>query len=447
MLLMNSQVWLFVLICCIPLGGIRAEGYAVIKGKAEAGGELTEMQLMVVANGVPVKYAGTTIASTGSFAFMFEPGEAGFYYLYDGQEYYRIYVEAGKEINVSFEAGQWHFSEGCGAENQLLGQWRNREQILKSYRKDVPYAAFFPRFDSVRLETALWLNQVKIENQGFLSQLKTVVELDLLNDFVSYVGKCQQAYESEEQQSGYYQQIIKRFPVEDESLLGQPYGMEVIRKYFNYKESYVFRNRGYTLDQKLAELVSPLIKAEFVLTEVDTGSFESFCEYERKYFPLLLNDNQRFRMRHAKGRPFASLQSGKRASNFIFPDTSGRMGSMADFEGKYKYIDIWATWCAPCKAEIPYLQKLEAEFAGQDIEFISISIDKNRKKWEEYVRTQGLGGTQLWAGDWKNLPEELHVGSVPRFLLINRQGNWVDTNAARPSDPALRKLLKNLLKK
>lgn len=447
MLLMNSRVWLFVLICCIPLGWAKAEGYAVVKGRTEARNGLAEMQLMVVENGVPVRYAGTTIASTGGFAFMFEPEKPDFYYLYDGQDYYRVYVEAGKEINVIFENGQWHFLKGCGEENQLLGQWRIREQRLKSHRKDIPYARFFPCFDSVRVETAVWLNQVKTENKDFLLQLKAIVAIDLLNDFVSYIGKYQQAYESEEQQSAYYHQIIKCFPLEDASLLLQPYGMELLRKYFNYKRDYALRGKAYTLDQKLAELTSSLLKAEFVLMEVDTSSFDGFCEYERKYFPLLQNDDQRFRMRHAKGRPHSSLKIGERASNFMYPDISGRVRSMADFGGVYKYIDIWATWCAPCKAEIPYLQKLEAEFVGQGIEFISISIDKNRRKWEEYVRAQGLGGTQLWAGDWKNLPEELHVGSVPRFILIDKEGNWVNINAARPSDPALKELLKNLLEK
>ena len=87
------------------------------------------------------------------------------------------------------------------------------------------------------------------------------------------------------------------------------------------------------------------------------------------------------------------------------------------------------------------------EFQGEEIEFVSISIDENRKKWKEYVREHQLGGVQLWAGDWSRLPEELHVGSIPRFILIDKEGNWVDTEALRPSNPALKKLLKNLLKK
>ena len=94
MLLIDSRVWLLGIICCLLGGGIRAEEFAVIKGKIGGKVPAREVQLMIVENGVPVKYAGTTIAGNGSFAFMFQPAEAGFYYLYDGKEYHRMYIKA-----------------------------------------------------------------------------------------------------------------------------------------------------------------------------------------------------------------------------------------------------------------------------------------------------------------------------------------------------------------
>ena len=94
MLLIDSRVWLLWLFCCLPWGGIRAEEFAVIKGKIEGKIPVKEVRLMTVENGVPVKYAGTTIAGNGSFAFMFQPAETGFYYLYDGNNYHRMYIKA-----------------------------------------------------------------------------------------------------------------------------------------------------------------------------------------------------------------------------------------------------------------------------------------------------------------------------------------------------------------
>lgn len=444
---MNSRVWLLLVVCSLLSGWCRAEGFAVVKGQLEGKSGLTEMQLMVVDNGVPVKYAGTTIASCGSFAFMFEPQEEDFYYLYDGKEYYRLFIGDGDEVSLKLLDDDWQLAGECREENRLLEQWRSRERCLKVRTREDAYGDFFPRFDSVRREAVVWLDTIRTVQGGFAEKLRGIVELDLLNDFISYIGKHQQFYESEEQQSDYYHQVIKHFPTENEALLYQPYGMDLLRKYFIYKHSFIIRQGEYGLDRRLAEIRSPLLKAEYILAEVDTGSFERFCAYEEHYFPMMQNDNQRYRLTQFKRRPHSSLKVGERASNFIYPDTTGRFRSMADFRGKNIYIDLWATWCAPCKAEIPNLQQLEAEYAGKGIEFVSISIDKNRAKWKDFVRTQHLGGVQLWAGDWTNLPEELHVGSIPRFILIDREGNWVDTNAPRPSDPALKTSLKKVLKK
>ena len=107
MLLIDSRVWLLWLFCCLPWGGIRAEEFAVIKGKIEGKIPVKEVRLMTVENGVPVKYAGTTIAGNGSFAFMFQPAETGFYYLYDGNNYHRMYIKAGDEIQLQRIDGVW----------------------------------------------------------------------------------------------------------------------------------------------------------------------------------------------------------------------------------------------------------------------------------------------------------------------------------------------------
>lgn len=358
-----------------------------------------------------------------------------------------MYIKAGDEIQLQRIDGVWKQIGCVGEENRLLAHWTEMERPLKTRSKAEVYGAYFPRFDSVRQEVDRWLEKIIVRDSLFRKQLKETVEFDLLYDFVSYIAKNQQFYESEERQSAYYRQIIGHFPLEDERILQQPYGIQLLRKYFAYKRSFVVRQGEYSLDEWLAEIGSPVLKAEFVLAEIDTASFERFCDYEKKYFSLMQNEEQRLRLCQYKGRPHSILQKGERASNFIFPDTTGQYRSMADFRGKYKFIDLWATWCAPCKAEIPYLQELEVEFQGEEIEFVSISIDENRKKWKEYVREHQLGGVQLWAGDWSRLPEELHVGSIPRFILIDKEGNWVDTEALRPSNPALKKLLKNLLKK
>ena len=73
--------------------------------------------------------------------------------------------------------------------------------------------------------------------------------------------------------------------------------------------------------------------------------------------------------------------------------------ALSDFQGKYVFIDVWATWCGPCKYEIPYLKELEQKYHGKNITFLSISVDrqKDKEKWKKMILKEGLGGIQLLA--------------------------------------------------
>ena len=439
---------LYFLFCILQVGCVYGQNFAIIKGQVSGEQRPLNIQLMRVQNGVPVNYAGTSIASGGSFAFMVEPEkDQPYYYLYDGKEYCRLYLEAGVVIEVGWESQNFRVIKPGNEENRLLETWRKMERSLKEKQQDESYGAFFPRFESVRKNVNNWLREVDSLYPAYAGELKDIVELDLLNDFIMYVSKQQQNYESEEQGSEYYRQIMKRFPEKNNRLLKQPYGITLLDSYFTYKQTFIFRTREYTMEQRLAELDVPELKAEYILAEIPTTDYRRYCEYERYYMPLLPGDTYRQRMRHLKERPISILEPGELAPNLIYPDTSGQLFSMADFKGKYKYIDIWATWCTPCKQEIPSLRSLEKEFEGQNIVFVSISIDKNRKAWKNFVRMQQLEGIQLWAGDWSELPHELKLGSVPRFMLIDPEGRWIDVNAPRPSNPKLKEILKKLLSK
>lgn len=66
---------------------------------------------------------------------------------------------------------------------------------------------------------------------------------------------------------------------------------------------------------------------------------------------------------------------GKMAPNFTLPDTKGQKVSLADYKGKAVVVDFWATWCAPCKVEIPWLEQFNQQYSGQGLRIIGISED------------------------------------------------------------------------
>ncbi len=147
---------------------------------------------------------------------------------------------------------------------------------------------------------------------------------------------------------------------------------------------------------------------------------------------------------------FAKKMVGKPSPTFTYENHKGGMSSLSDFKGKYVYIDVWATWCGPCLAEIPHLKKVEADYHNKNIVFISISIDakKDYEKWKNMVNQKELGGVQLFADmDWNSqFVKDYGIQGIPRFILIDPAGNVLEADASRPSNPDLRKKLDALLK-
>lgn len=138
------------------------------------------------------------------------------------------------------------------------------------------------------------------------------------------------------------------------------------------------------------------------------------------------------------------------APSFEYENHAGGKAKLEDFKGKYVYIDVWATWCGPCRAEIPSLKMVEEKYHGKNIAFLSISVDENKdhEKWKTFVTEKQLGGVQLFADkNWNSdFIKYFEINSIPRFLLIDPSGKVVNADADRPSNPRLQKTLDALLK-
>ena len=138
-------------------------------------------------------------------------------------------------------------------------------------------------------------------------------------------------------------------------------------------------------------------------------------------------------------------KEGEDAIDFIYPDKDGNKFSLTSFKGNLVYVDVWATWCGPCKAEIPSLQELEADYHDKNITFLSVSVDTDKEAWEKMVKEQELGGVQLWADGWSKITKDYAIFGIPRFMLFDAIGNVISTDAPRPSSSEIRELLETNL--
>ena len=138
-------------------------------------------------------------------------------------------------------------------------------------------------------------------------------------------------------------------------------------------------------------------------------------------------------------------------SDFYLEDVNGNKVSLSDFTGKLLYVDIWASWCGPCRHQFPYAKKLKEQFSKKQlkkINFIYISIDADYNKWKESLKKLNLEGHQFISPPDKSNSASSHfnVSSIPRYIIIDRNGDVLYQNAKRPSDETLFDELLNLIK-
>ncbi|GAB1308583.1 TlpA disulfide reductase family protein [Urechidicola sp. KH5] len=125
-------------------------------------------------------------------------------------------------------------------------------------------------------------------------------------------------------------------------------------------------------------------------------------------------------------------------NNFSFTDIKNNNISLKDFSGKYLYIDIWATWCKPCKAEHDFLKQLEEHFSNNDeLQIISISIDREFDKWKNYITKNSINGIQLYSGANSDFVKFYDIGALPRFIFLDKKGRVISPEELRPSNPKL----------
>ncbi len=109
-----------------------------------------------------------------------------------------------------------------------------------------------------------------------------------------------------------------------------------------------------------------------------------------------------------------------------FQDKMGQAVSLDDFKGKVVVLNFWATWCPPCVAEMPALDKLQSEMGGKDFAVVAVSTDRQGiKKSAPFYRRAGIKNLALYNDTRGSLQEAFQARSLPLTVLIDREGRMV----------------------
>jgi thiol-disulfide isomerase/thioredoxin len=109
-----------------------------------------------------------------------------------------------------------------------------------------------------------------------------------------------------------------------------------------------------------------------------------------------------------------------------FADGNGRTMTLQDFRGKFVLLNIWATWCVPCREEMPTLDRLQAKLGGPDFEVVALSIDRGGPLVVSTFYSEiGIRALRIYVDTSNGAATALGVFGIPVTLLIDREGREI----------------------
>ena len=366
--------YLFILILCLSLPG-HAQEYSAIKGFVK-GAKLKEVTLYKTVDGSIQACATSRIGADGSFGFLLKP-ETGFYSIGGERLNFPVYLKGGEQVNIDLLETRAQLNGKNSKENKTLYSWvdyaaniRLKAVFFELTRSN--YEDFFPEFETYVKGLEQLKSKLRSGNKAFDVILSDYV--DYATDYyaIIFLHTPREKHPEKSMRPEYYSHIVSARKYTDDKVLQFPEGIKMLISYtsFAYNEDgKKYDVESYT-DDRLSYLGNDRLKGEYVVN----NSFRSFKSYDQylnameKFGKYLVTPSLKMRA-EAVGTKLYDTKAGGQAADFTYPDVDGKMVSLSDFKGKVVLVDVWATWCGPCRQQIPYLKKLEEEMHGTDVVF------------------------------------------------------------------------------
>ncbi len=364
------------------------------------------------------------------------------------EEQYPVYMRKGEELTIDASEGRVVYSGKLSKENKVFADWYKLIAPIRDYGYSkggyrLPPARFAALIDSLAGPVDDFVKNVRTGNSAFDMEVKYLLpysyKFDLLMPFASGFGFSTKAAFPQ-----YFHNWFKNERFSDAQLWALPFAYNYMQ-FFGFAKHIIYNaEQGMAGELLVSEISDKDLKANYILSAAEKGAVQDIISFLQKNRSFMTTDQQKAKLEILEARAKARVPGGDWI-DFAYPDMDGKVRKLSDHLGKVVLIDVWATWCKPCLAEQPALEKLEKDFEGKDVVFISLSIDTDKAKWQEMVKSKNLGGLHLFSNNQGPIVQDYQLIGVPRFILFDKNGKTVNFDAPRPSDPKLKELIASKL--
>jgi thiol-disulfide isomerase/thioredoxin len=441
--------------------GAKAQKPTFITGDLQTS-RISKMHLFKVKDGKAVEIAEQDPSKEGKFGFIFYPEYEGLYVLGTGNgismmDAYKFYFKGNDKLSLSITDTSYTLTgKENSKENVILTQWHDFVHPIE--RKSVyfmkgnsTYVDFFPQFEAAVLQSKTFLKGKSSGNPRFDAEMQKVIKLDLAGYATNFLSTPRTAHPSVEEYSPYFVSLnVADFTQNTSLIYNYPFGirlMDGVLSLASRRKNIKWVAGPLGVSHMTDMIPNDTLKGEVVLEGVD--HLKSYAAYKAIVDTLgkyIITENQKSR-NVAIATPLASLKLGEDGYKFSYPDQNDKTVSLTDLKGKVVVVDVWATWCGPCRGETPFMRKLAADMKDKDVAFVSMSVDniKDHDKWKKMLVDEQMTWIQLYAGDKNDFSKYYKINTIPRFIVFDKAGKIVNVDAPRPSDPELKTLLEKTL--
>lgn len=424
----------------------------IISGKLTSEKRPADFSLVTIVDGNTAVIATAVPSADGSFGFTFKPDYEGFYMIGGAKEtdvQFPVYIKGGENFNVVINDKAIVYEGKLSAENKILAQWVAMSEVVRNkshhwMSTQSIYKDFFPDLEALAAKVPAFVAGINTKNAKFNALMKDYVKFSTEYYAINFLRVPRQSHPDKNELTNYYKTIVTPNHFPNDNVLQIPLSKRYISMYVSFACS-----DDRDTDKQLLHLVTDKQKALLLSYSVlpYIKSYDLYLDFVGKYGKYFATPDQK-KLLDETGAKLYETKAGGVAANFTYPDASGKMISLSDFKGKVVLVDVWATWCGPCKQQIPFMKKLEEELHGMDVVILSVSVDeeKDKEKWKQMVIDEKLGGVHIFASGWSKICKDYKITGIPRFMLFDKNGNVISTEAPRPSDPALKTLIMKYLK-